>query len=130
MAPLAYSVAPQLALLVVGAVVAGLVQGLSGFAFGMVAMSIWIWGIDPREATVMAVFGGLCGQVLAAFTIRRRAATPEFLPFLIGGLIGVPIGTYLLPHIGVTQFKLLIGSILAIGCPLMLATPRIHYVSN
>lgn len=27
-----------------GAAIAGLIQGISGFAFSMVAMSIWVWG--------------------------------------------------------------------------------------
>ena len=31
-----------------GAAVAGLVQGISGFAFAMVAMAIWVWGVDPQ----------------------------------------------------------------------------------
>ena len=34
--------------LAVGAAVAGLVQGISGFAFSMVAMAIWVWGVDPQ----------------------------------------------------------------------------------
>ena len=34
-------------LLAFGAAIAGLVQGISGFAFAMVAMSIWVWGVDP-----------------------------------------------------------------------------------
>jgi uncharacterized protein len=117
-------------LLVIGAVAAGVVQGISGFAFGMVAMSIWAWGIDPAEATVMAVFGGLCGQVLAAVLSRRRSVASELLPFLLGGLAGVPIGTWLLPHIGVVQFKLLLGCILTISCPLMLSVPRIRLLDS
>ena len=48
----------ELVLLAVGAAVAGFVQGLSGFAFGMVAMSIWVWGVEPRVAAVMTVMGG------------------------------------------------------------------------
>ena len=119
----------QLVLLAGGAIAGGLIQGISGFAFGMVAMSVWTWGIDPREATVMAVFGGFCGQVLAAFAVRRPMTASELAPFIIGGLLGVPIGTYVLPYIGVTQFKLLLGSMLAIGCPLMLAAPRVQYVN-
>lgn len=124
------SVVPELALLVGGAVAAGVVQGLSGFAFGMVAMSIWAWGIDPREATVMAVFGGLCGQLLAALTARRRTVAPELLPFLAGGLAGVPIGTFLLPYIGTVEFKLLLGSILALGCPLMFVAPGTRCIDS
>lgn len=111
-------------LLIAGAVLAGVVQGITGFAFGMVAMSVWVWGIDPAEATVLAVFGGLCGQMLSAVTIRRRVAIADLLPFLIGGLAGVPIGTHLLPYISVVQFKIFLGLVLAVGCPLMLTTSR------
>ena len=33
----------ELWILAFGAAVAGLVQGISGFAFSMVAVSIWVW---------------------------------------------------------------------------------------
>jgi uncharacterized membrane protein YfcA len=51
-------------LLAGGAALAGLVQGISGFAFAMVAMSVWVWGLDPRLAAVMAVAGALVGQCI------------------------------------------------------------------
>ena len=35
-----------------GAAVAGFVQGLSGFAFGMVAMSFWAWVLEPQLAAL------------------------------------------------------------------------------
>ena len=37
----------ELWVLAFGAAVGGLVQGISGFAFAMVAMAIWVWGVDP-----------------------------------------------------------------------------------
>jgi len=128
MADPAQLLAPQLLLLVTGAVVAGVVQGISGFAFGMVALSFWAWGIDPLEATVMAVFGGLCGQALSALTIRRKMVASELLPFLVGGLAGIPIGTYFLPYLSPAQFKLILGIILTLACPMMLAAPRIRHI--
>lgn len=109
-------------LLIAGAAVAGTVQGISGFAFGMIALSIWAWGIAPAQAAVLAVFGGLCGQILSAVTVRRRWVAADLLPFIAGGLIGVPIGAWLLPQISATAFRLILGLILVIGCPLMLAT--------
>jgi len=62
----------ELWLLALGAALAGLVQGISGFAFAMVAMSVWVWGIEPRLAAVMAVSGGLVGQILALWDERAR----------------------------------------------------------
>jgi hypothetical protein len=114
----------ELLLLAGGAALAGLVQGLSGFAFAMVAMSVWVWGIEPRLAAVMAVSGALVGQVLAVFTVRRGLCLAAFLPFLAGALLGVPLGTWALPHLEPAAFKLTLGLFLVACCPAMLLVHR------
>ena len=111
-----------------GAAVAGFVQGLSGFAFGLVAMSIWVWVIDPQLAAALAVSGALAGQVIAAFTVRRGFAIGLLAPFVLGGLAGVPLGAFLLPHLDIHWFKAVLGSVLVLWCPAMLLSkdlPRI-----
>lgn len=60
-----------LLIVALGAVAAGFVQGLSGFGFGMVAMSFWAWTLEPRLAALLAVCGALTGQLVAAATVRR-----------------------------------------------------------
>ena len=77
-------------IIALGAAAAGFVQGLSGFAFGMVAMSFWAWVLEPRDAAVLTVFGSLLGQVLSAITVRRGFALAKLLPFILGGLAGIP----------------------------------------
>ena len=117
-------------LLAFGAAVAGLVQGISGFAFSMVAMSIWVWGIDPLLAAPMAVFGGWFGQVISALRVRRGWYVSILWPFVVGSAIGIPIGTRLLGMLDANMFKLVLGSLLVICCSMMLATaklPKIHY---
>jgi uncharacterized protein len=119
----------ELLLLAGGAALAGLVQGISGFAFAMVAMSVWVWGIEPRLAAVMAVSGGLVGQVIAVFTVKRGLRPAALLPFLAGGLVGVPLGTWALPHLNPAAFKLTLGLFLVVCCPTMLLAhriPRLH----
>ena len=119
----------ELLLLAAGAALAGLVQGISGFAFAMVAMSVWVWGIEPRLAAVMAVCGALVGQVIAVFTVRRGLRLAALLPFLAGALVGVPLGTWALPHLEPTAFKLTLGLFLLVCCPAMLLAhrvPRLH----
>jgi uncharacterized protein len=116
----------ELTILLAGAVLGGVVQGVSGFAFGMVALAVWAWGLEPVTATVMAVFGGLCGQVLSALSIRRQAKASEILPFLVGGLLGVPLGTYWLPQLDASTFKTLLGAVLTLGCPLMLRSEQVR----
>jgi uncharacterized membrane protein YfcA len=114
----------ELLLLAGGAALAGLVQGISGFAFAMVAMSVWVWGIEPRLAAVMAVSGGLVGQVIAIFTVKRGLRLPALLPFLAGALVGVPLGAWALPHLEPMAFKLTLGLILVVCCPTMLLAHR------
>jgi len=107
-------------LVALGAIVAGFVQGLSGFAFGMVAMSFWAWGLDPRLAATLSVFGALVGQLVAVFTVRRGFNLRLLLPFVFGGLAGIPLGVLVLPQLDMVWFKALLGGFLALWCPVML----------
>lgn len=61
----------QLFIVALGAIVAGFVQGLSGFAFGMVAMSLWVWFLDPVLAAILTIFGSLVGQLIAFVRVPR-----------------------------------------------------------
>ena len=115
----------ELLLLAGGAALAGLVQGISGFAFAMVAMSVWVWGIEPRVAAVMAVTGGLLGQAIALFTVRRGLGLRALWPFLAGALVGVPLGTWMLPRLDPLLFKLTLGLYLVLVCPALLAAHRL-----
>jgi uncharacterized membrane protein YfcA len=115
-------------LIVVGAVAAGFVQGLSGFGFSLVALSFWAWTLDPRLAAVLAVFGGLTGQLLAAFSVRRGFDTRRVLPFIAGGLLGLPLGLWLLPRIDAVVFRAFVGGLLAVWCPVMLLSSRLPHI--
>jgi uncharacterized membrane protein YfcA len=120
----------ELAVLLAGAAIAGLVQGISGFAFSMVAMSIWVWTIDPPIAAVMAVFGGWFGQVISAIRVRRGWHVDLLWPFLVGSAIGIPIGNLLLPYLDANRFKLVLGLLLIVCCSMMLATARLPRIES
>ncbi|GGX22527.1 hypothetical protein GCM10007242_32330 [Pigmentiphaga litoralis] len=118
----------QLAVIIGGAIVAGFVQGLSGFGFGMTAMAIWAWVLDPQLAAVLSVFGALTGQVIAAVTVRRGFDMQRLLPFIIGGLVGIPIGVTLLPMLDPVIFKVFLGAFLVTWCPVMLLIGQIPHI--
>ncbi len=119
----------HLSIVVLGAVCAGFVQGLSGFAFGLTAMSFWVWALDPALAAALAVFGSLTGQVISALTVRRGHHWARLSPFLAGGAVGVPIGVLLLPALDTTLFKAMLGGLLVIWCPAMLFATRLPAIS-
>lgn len=113
-----------------GAMLAGFVQGISGFAFGMTAMSIWAWFLDPKMAAALAVFGAWTGQMIAAVSMRRQFGWTVLKPYLLGGVCGIPLGAYLLPYLNVPAFQALLGSILLIWCPAMLFSRFLPRVSR
>jgi uncharacterized membrane protein YfcA len=120
----------QVWVLVLGAAVGGFVQGVSGFAFAMVAMAIWVWGVEPQLAAVMAVFGGWTGQVVSAIRVRRGWHVSLLWPFLLGSLVGIPIGQRLLPMLDANRFKLVLGGMLVVCCSAMLATKRLPSIKH
>ena len=106
--------------IIVGAALAGFVQGLSGSNFGLVAMAVWAWALEPTLTGPLVVCGSLVGQVLAARTLRRGLKREHVLPMVLGGLAGVPLGVVLLHAIDPLLFRLAVGIVLALWCPLML----------
>ena len=109
---------------------AGFVQGLSGFAFGLVAMGIWAWSLDPVLAGPLVVFGSLIGQLLATGSMWRILNPRRALPFVLGGIVGVPLGVLLLRYINPIAFKASVGVLLVVWCPLMLFAgdlPHVHW---
>jgi uncharacterized membrane protein YfcA len=114
----------------IGAAVAGFVQGLSGFAFGLVAMGIWAWSLDPVLSGPLVVFGSLVGQLLSSGSLLRNSDPRRALPFVAGGILGVPLGVALLRHIDPLVFKASVGVLLVVWCPIMLFArdlPRIAW---
>lgn len=119
-----------IALVAVGAIAAGFVQGLSGFGFGMTAMSFWAWSLDPKLAAALAVFGALTGQIIAALTVRRGFKLRALAPFLAGGALGIPVGVAILPLLDLQLFKAGLGCLLALWCPAMLMAGRLPRIRH
>lgn len=111
-----------------GAALAGFVQGLTGFAFGLVAWGVWAWVLAPSLAGPLVVFGSLVGQVLALPQLRL-GALPRAVPFVLGGLAGVPLGIAVLPFVEPRWFKLGLGLLLVLWCPAMLFSARLPAVT-
>lgn len=109
-----------LSTVIAGCVIAGFVQGLSGFAFSLVALSIWSWSVSPQLAVPMAVFGSLVGQLVTLPLTWRGMNFQRTWPFVLGGVFGVPLGSLMLPHLNAELFRVSLGLFLVIYCPTML----------
>jgi uncharacterized membrane protein YfcA len=84
--------AQTIGLVVLGGFLGGMASGAAGFAYGVVATSIWLHAISPVHAALLVVSGGLINQMGLVWTMRRTLEFGRLWPFLIGGAVGVPLG--------------------------------------
>ena len=110
----------SLVLVGLGAVFGGFVQGVSGFAFGMVALAFWAWTLEPHLAGALVVLGSLLSHFFSIGSVSRTIDVRKLAPFVAGGALGIPVGVFLLHRIDPTAFKAGVGALLAVYCPVAL----------
>ncbi len=108
-------------LVLAGAFAGGFVAGLTGFGTGLTALPIWLLGIAPPLASPLVVICSLVSQFQTLPAIWHAIDRRRCLPFIAGGLAGVPIGAFLLPFVSVQAFRLAIGALLVVYCGFTLA---------
>ena len=90
----------------------GFVMGLTGFGFGMVAMSLSPLLIDVKQANVLVTILALLNCLFVAWRMRHAIDLKKVFPIFLGAIIGVPIGVYLLKILPPEIIKFILGIIL------------------
>src|SRR5208337_3584776 len=103
-------------LVAAGAAAAGFAQGLTGFAFSVIALSFWAWALPPQTAAPLAVFGALTGQIASLASVRSGFEWIKIVPLILGGWISVPIGVFFLHNADPQNFRLTVGVLLTLYC--------------
>lgn len=116
--------------IVLGGALAGFVQGLAGFGFGLVSLAIWSWVMEPELAVPVVVFGSLLGQLLAVGSLRQGFSWRRVRPFLLGGVLGLPTGLWLLNIMNPLLFKFGVGLLLTVYCTAMLWIAHIPRITK
>jgi uncharacterized protein len=111
----------QIALVLAGALAGGLVNGLTGFGTALTALGIWLYAMDPVVASSLVIFCSVFSQLQTMHLIWHSIRWRRVLTFIVPGVIGVPIGTLLLPHISAWIFKLVVGGFLIVYSSYVLA---------
>src|ERR1700733_11502211 len=68
------------------------VAGVSGFAFGLVAASIWLYILTPLQSAILVIAFGLVVQGYSVWKLRRTLDWQRLWPFVAGAALGVPAG--------------------------------------
>lgn len=104
-----------------GAFLGGFTTGLAGFGTGLVALGLWLHVLDPLLAAPLVVICSVIGQAQSLMTVRRAFDWRRVRPFLLGGLLGVPLGVFLLSDIPKEAFRGTMGLFLIAYAGAMLA---------
>jgi len=108
-----------------GALVGGIAAGASGFAFGLAASSIWLHKIDPVHSAILITASGVFLHMTTLWPLRRHIELSRLSPFVIGGVIGVPIGVYLLAYTDAATLKVALGTFLVVFGTYALLAPKL-----
>jgi uncharacterized membrane protein YfcA len=109
---------------------AAVVTGLAGFAFGIVAAAVWLHFLSPAQAAALIVAFGLIVQGWAVWKLRRAVKLRRIVPFVIGGMIGVPIGAELLRWTAPGTLRAAVGAILVLFSLYSLWRPKLGSASG
>ena len=103
-----------LGLFLFAAFVGGFASGLAGFAMGFIVSGIWLHIITPIQTTTLVVGYGLCTQGYGVWKLRHALRWRMIAPFIVGGTLGVPIGTLLLTYIDPGWLRAGVGVLLIV----------------
>jgi uncharacterized membrane protein YfcA len=97
-----------------GAFAGGFVSGLAGFGTALMALGIWLYVLPPALAVPLVLMCSVVAQTSTLPTMWRSFDFKLVWPFIVGGLVGVPVGTLLITHADPKIFKLGIGLFLVV----------------
>lgn len=95
-----------------GAFAGGFVSGLAGFGNGLVALGIWLHVLQPAPAATLVAVCAVVAQAQTLPAIWHAFDRARTWPMVAAGLLGVPLGTFLLAYINLDAFRLAVGILL------------------
>lgn len=113
-----------------GALLGGFAVGAAGFAFALAASALWLHVLDPLRATLLVASCGTILHIGLVWRIRDTIEPRRLLPFVVSGLLGVPIGVFVLTRANPATLKIVLGAFLLAYGLYALLTPRLPQVKG
>lgn len=101
--------AAQLGLVLLGALLAGFTTGVAGFGTALVASGLWFHALPAAYVPPLVTLTGAAAQLVGQFTVKTTFDWPRAVPFVGGGIVGLPIGIALLASASPDALRLAIG---------------------
>src|ERR1700704_2480609 len=120
----------ELPLFLLATFAGALVAGLSGFAFGLVVSSIWLYILTPLQTTTLIIAFGLIVQGYSVWKLRHALDWRQLWPFILGAAIGVPAGVAILGWANPVYVRAGIGAFLVLYSLYALLRPSLPPVTQ
>src|SRR3954469_19476738 len=122
--------AVHLAIFFIATFAGALVAGLSGFAFGLVVSSVWLFILTPLQTATLIIAFGLIVQGFSVWKLRRALDWRRLLPFVAGAAAGVPLGVSILTWTNPAWVRAGVGLFLVLYSLYALLRPAIKPVTS
>ncbi len=113
----------ELLVLVFGAFAASLATGAAGFAFGLIGMAIWLHVMPPARAVPLVVICSIALNLALIWRLRGSVNVRRLRPFVVGALVGVPLGVAALRVMEPELIRQTVGVLLVVYGTYMLSRP-------
>jgi uncharacterized membrane protein YfcA len=107
-----------------------LVAGVAGFAFGLIASAIWLHVITPAQSAALIAAYAILIQGATLWKLRHAVQVLRLVPFVVGGAIGIPLGTAALNWASAAQMRAFIGAALILFSIYSLMRPKLPAVGG
>src|SRR6266550_458318 len=118
----------ELLLFLLATFAGALVAGLSGFAFGLVAASIWLYILTPLQTATLIIAFRLVVQGYSVWKLRGALDWRRLWPFVAGAALGVPVGVGVLTWASPAHVRMGVGAFLVLYSLYALLRPAIPAV--
>lgn len=105
--------AAQLALLVVGAAAGGAIFGVIGFAYGVVISVFIHHGFAAADVVFIVVGGAVVLNIGMLPKFGREIRWKAAMPYLVGAVLGLPLGLWLLATLEARTIRIFVGLLVA-----------------
>ena len=102
---------------------AGLIQGATGFGFGLFAVGVFSLLMDVPRAAAISSLVGLSSILANVWTTRHSIDWRETWPLLVSSVPATAVGVYLLTNLPVASLRLAIAIMILAGCALTFWAP-------
>jgi uncharacterized membrane protein YfcA len=123
-------IAFELPLFLLATFAGAFVAGLSGFAFGLVAASLWLYVLTPLQSASLIIGFGLLVQGYSVWKLRGALDWRTLWPFMLGAVIGVPLGVSLLAWADPKSVRIAMGAILIAYSLYALLRPKLKVAAK